>query len=138
MNYGIYEKKSCLAQKDEEFLHIQDLIDSKRKMLYDKQKKLKLITNQNHFLDYVKDDYAKYYDYISGQKKEQIIALELLNSYIDNLNVSGELSKHNIEDAKYEQSKILREIKSIKAGLHSIMNNTNSITSELKEKYIVK
>jgi hypothetical protein len=123
-----------MMQRDEQFMQIQELIGAKRQMLLDKQKKLQVITKQNHFLDVIKNDYAQYYNYISQQKNDQIKALELLNGYINDLTVSGKLSKHNIDDAKYEQGKILHEVKSIKKGLDSIMNNTKNINSELERK----
>ena len=123
-----------IMQRDEQFMQIQELIGAKRQMLLDKQKKLQVITKQNHFLDVIKNDYAQYYNYISQQKNDQIKALELLNGYINDLTVSGKLSKHNIDDAKYEQGKILHEVKSIKKGLDSIMNNTKLVNSELEKK----
>ena len=46
-----------LAKQDEQFLHIEELIEAKRRMLLDKQKKLKFISKQNQFLDVVKDEY---------------------------------------------------------------------------------
>jgi hypothetical protein len=117
-----------LVKRDEQLLQIEELINYKRKMLLDKQKKMRFISNQNKFLDDVKNDYAKYYNYIAQQKHEQLHALGLLNNYIHDLTVSGKLSTHNIEDAKYEQSKILHEIKNIKKGLDSIINDTNDIS----------
>jgi hypothetical protein len=123
-----------LAKQDEQFLHIEELIEAKRRMLLDKQKKLKFISKQNQFLDVVKDDYSKYYNYISKQKQDQIKALEILNSYIRDLTTSGKLTKHNIDDANFEQNKILREIKSIRKGLDSIMENSNTINTELDKK----
>ena len=93
-----------------------------------------MIFKQNHFLDAVKNDYVNYYNYISQQKQDQIMALELLNGYIHDLSYSGELSENNIEDAKFEQGKILREVKSIKKGLDDIINNTRNISSELNKK----
>ena len=123
-----------LAKHDEYFLHIEELIEAKRRMLLEKQKKLKFISKQNHFLDVIKDDYTKYYNYISKQKEDQIKALELLNSYIKDLSTSGKLTKHNIDDANFEQNKILREIKSIRKGLDNIIKNTDIINSELYNK----
>ena len=122
-----------LVECDERLLQIEGLIDAKRRMLLDKQKKLKMIFKQNHFLDAVKNDYVNYYNYISQQKQDQIMALELLNGYIHDLSYSGELSENNIEDAKFEQGKILREVKSIKKGLDDIINNTRNISSELNK-----
>ncbi len=117
-----------LVKSDERLLQIEELINAKRKMLLDKQKKMRFISKQNLFLEAVKNDYAKYSSYIAQQKREQMEALDLLNNYIHDLTVSGKLSKHNIEDAKYEQSKILNELKSIKKGLDSIINDANDIS----------
>jgi hypothetical protein len=120
-----------LVKNDEKLLQIEELIDSKRRMLLEKQKKIRFIAKQNRFLDAVKNDYVKYYNYIAQQKQDQIKALQLLDNYIHDLSRSGQLSKHNIEDAKVEQNKILKEVKSIKAGLESIMENTKYIDSQV-------
>lgn len=126
-----------LVKRDEQLLQIEELINAKRKMLLDKQKKLRFISKQNNFLDAVKNDYAKYYGYIAKQKREQIAALDVLNNYIQDLTVSGKLSKHNIEDAKHEQSKILNELKNIQKGLDGIMDDTNDININLKQKNLI-
>jgi hypothetical protein len=126
-----------LGEKDEQFLQIQNLIDDKRNMLLNKQKQFRFITKQNRFLDAVKNDYSKYYNYIADQKQEQIKALELLNGYINDLTVSGELSKHNIDDAKMEQNNILKEVKTIKEGLDSIIDDTNYIGTKVTQKRLV-
>jgi protein-tyrosine phosphatase len=136
MQQVIYHIKVPLEKKEEEFMHIQNLIETKRNLLLQKQKKLKLISKQNHFLQEVEMDYVRYYTYIIEQKNDQIKALEILNKYIQDLTESSNLTKYNIEDAKEEQRKILQEIKMIKKGLDFIMYNTNYINDSLKEKNI--
>lgn len=121
--------KVDLVLNDERLLHIENLIDAKKQLLLDKQKKFKCISNQNHYLNDIKEDYSKYYNYIAQQKQEQITVLEMLNKYIHDLTVAEKLSKYNIEDAKMEQDKILREIKHIKKGLDGIVKNANFINS---------
>ena len=123
MEYKIVPINNSLVENDEKILQIEELIEAKRRMLLEKQKKLKNISKQNQFLEAVKNDYTKYYDYISQQKQDQIKALGLLNGYIQDLSISGQLSKHNIDDAKFEQEKILKEINEIKKGLETIINN---------------
>jgi hypothetical protein len=49
-------------------------------------------------------------------------ALTILNKYIQDLSVTGELSKQNIEDARSEQKKILEEIDTIKNSLDTIVH----------------
>jgi hypothetical protein len=114
-----------LASKDDKFIKIQELINLKRKMLLDKQIKYKKISKQNHFLEEIKNDYSNYSNYIMKQKQEQIQALNLLKNYVDDLSVSGKLSKQNIKDSKYEQKKILNEINLIKTNLNQIIQNDN-------------
>lgn len=112
-----------LKSKDQQFIQIQKLIDLKRKMLLDKQVKYKKISKQNHFLEEIKNDYSNYSSYIMKQKQEQIQALNLLKNYVNDLSVSGNLSKQNIKDSEYEQKKILNEIKLIKTNLDEIIQN---------------
>ena len=126
-----------LENRDQQLLQIENLIDAKRKMLIGKQKKFKNLTKQNEFLSEVKQDYNKYYGYIVKQKEDQMSALTMLNGYIKDLTVSGNLSKNNIEDAKNEQHKILTEINSIKKGIDDIIKETGNINSEVKPKNVV-
>ena len=113
-----------LESKDQQFIQLQQLIDLKRKMLLDKQIKYKKIAKQNHFLEEIKNDYS---NYIMKQKQEQIQALEILQNYVRDLSVSGKLSKQNVKDAKYEQKKIIKELKSIKYNLDEVIQNNNDI-----------
>jgi hypothetical protein len=121
-----------IRENDERFIQIQELIDAKRNMLLEKQKKLHFITRQNQFLDVIRNDYEKYYGYINQQKKDQIRALEVLDEYIKDLTISGKLTKHNIEDAKEEQNKILSEVNAIKKNLDSIIVDTKELVNKNK------
>lgn len=116
---------------DEEYMHLQYVIEAKRRMLLKKQKKIQLLSKQNAFLEGIKKDYYNYNNYIVKQKQEQIIALELLNNYIKDLNKSGQLSESNMKDAKIEQNKILRELKMLKTNLDKIINDTNELDDTL-------
>jgi hypothetical protein len=119
-----------IKERDDQFIQLQQLIDAKKQMLINKQKKLRFITKQNKFLEAVKNDYQKYYFFIEQQKRDQIRALQVLDDYIKDLTLSGRLTKHNIEDAKSEQLKILREVKSIKNGLDFIIDDTEELSRE--------
>jgi hypothetical protein len=123
-----------LVERDNQFMQIQQLIDAKRDLLYKKQKNMKSIQKQNQFLGSIRDDYRKYNNYITQQKNDQIKALQIINSYINDLTETGKLSKYNIEDAKVEQDKIMQEVNSIRAGLDEIMDDTDYIGSEMKKK----
>jgi hypothetical protein len=126
-----------LADKDEQLIHLENLIESKRKMLLEKQKKLRFVYKQNQFLDVVRQDYDKYYSYIVKQKQDQMKALQLLNNYVVDLTRSGNLTKHNLADAKHEQRKIVSEMKSIQMNLDEIVSNTQDVHATLRNKHIV-
>jgi hypothetical protein len=126
-----------LENREQQFIQIENLIEAKRKMLLDKHQKINFISKQNQFLNEVKGDYNNYYNYISQQKKDQMEALNLLNKYINDLTISGELSKNNITDAKQEQQKILSELNTIKSSLDNIIKDTNDINTTLKQKKII-
>lgn len=119
-----------IKERDDQFMRLQEVIEAKKQMLLDKQKKLRFITQQNRFLEAVKNDYQNYYSFFEQQKRDQIRALELLDEYIKDLTISGRLTKHNIEDAKAEQYKILREVKSIKKSLDTLINDTQEPSSK--------
>ena len=119
-----------IEEKDKKFMDIQALIEAKRNMLINKQQKLAKIAKQNHFLDTIKTDYLKYYNYITQQKREQIQAMELLNTYIKDLSETGKLTKQNMADAKAEQEKIMNEVKSIKGNLDNIIDNIIDNTNQ--------
>lgn len=130
------EGTMVLLEIDERFMHINDVIDAKREMLMEKQHKLKKIVKKNVFLEEIKGDYLEYYNYIMKQKQEQMDALNLLNNYINELNEQNKLSKYNIEDAKMEQDKIMKEINEIQAGLNGIMKNTTELGKTINSKTI--
>jgi len=122
----ILSNQMNLATKDKQFIELQQLIDLKRNLLLNKQKKYKKIIKQNHFLEEIKNDYSNYSNYIMKQKQEQIQALEILHNYVKDLTISGNLSKQNVKDARYEQKKIIKELKSIKHNLDEVVQNSDN------------
>jgi hypothetical protein len=122
---------NVLETREANFLQIQAVIDAKRKMLLDKQKNFKVLTKQNHLLRDMKDDYSRYYKYIAQQKQEQLAALNLLKEYIHDLTTSGSLTRNNIKDAEMEQERLLREVKTIKTSLDSLVNKTKDLETDL-------
>ena len=120
-----------VAIRDEQLQQIQDLILLKENMLLNKKKELNSLHNQNKFLESVKCDYDIYLQYIVKQKEDQMMSLHLLNDYIEKLIKSGELQKYDIEDAKIEQHKIIKEINSIKTTLTDIVGTANTIRHQI-------
>ena len=59
--------------------------------------------------------------------------MHLLDNYINDLTNNGKLSRYNIEDAKQEQLKIIKEIKVIKHNLDLMLKDTRELSENLNK-----
>jgi hypothetical protein len=113
--------KLTLAERDLYLVHIDTLMDEKRKMLLEKQKTLQQTAKENEYLEMVRNDYRKYYNHIVKQKEDQINAMNYLNQYIDEIIVDGKLTDVDLENAKMEQEELIQEMANIKGKLDEII-----------------
>ena len=112
--------KLTLAERDLYLVHIDTLMDEKRKMLLEKQKTLQQTAKENEYLEMVRNDYRKYYNHIVKQKEDQINAMNYLKQYIDEIIVDGKLTDTDLENAKMEQDELIQEMDNIKGKLDEI------------------
>ena len=119
-------KNMSLGEKDSLLQNIEAQIESKRGMLLKKQKYLETASKENEFLGMVKNDYQRYYDYIVGQKREQIKAMNLLKTYVDDLIVTGKMTDADFQNAKQDQQHLVGEVGKIKKGLDEIMGTPHT------------
>ena len=119
---------------DNELMNVQDLIDKKRKYLLEKQMYIQHLEKQNKFLRDIRNDYNTYNQYMVKQRQDQILALHILNEYVQDLAISGKLTKTDLDDAKQEQANVLSEINKLKGSLGTIVQGTDDIYSSLRDK----
>ena len=112
--------KLTLAERDLYLVHIDKLMEEKRKMLLEKQKTLQQTAKDNEYLEMVRNDYRKYYNHIVKQKEDQINAMNYLNQYIDEIIVNGKLTDVDLENAKMEQDELIQEMAHIKSKMDEI------------------
>jgi len=112
--------KLTLAERDLYLVHIDTLMEEKRKMLLEKQKTLQQTAKENEYLEMVRNDYRKYYNHIVKQKEDQINAMNYLKQYIDEIIVDGKLTDTDLENAKMEQDELIQEMDNIKGKLDEI------------------
>jgi len=112
--------KLTLAERDLYLVHIDTLMDEKRKMLLEKQKTLQQTAKENEYLEMVRNDYRKYYNHIVKQKEDQINAMNYLKQYIDEIMVDGKLTDVDLENAKMEQDELIQEMSDIKSKMDEI------------------
>jgi len=113
--------KLTLAERDQCIKKIESQIEDKKNILIEKQKLINKNIKFNQLLEHIRKDYEKYYNYIIQQKREQIQAMNILNNYIRELSNSGSLSKNNLKDSKFEENKILNEIKHIEHSMNHLI-----------------
>ena len=113
--------KLTLAERELYLVHIDTIMDEKRRMLLEKQKALQETAKENEYLEIVRNDYKKYYDYIAKQKEDQIRAMNYLSQYIDEIIVNGKLTDADLENAKMEQGELIQEMGQIKDTLDEIV-----------------
>ena len=122
--------KLTLAERDLYLVHIDTLMDEKRKMLLEKQKTLQQTAKENEYLEMVRNDYRKYYNHIVKQKEDQINAMNYLKQYIDEIIVDGKLTDTDLENAKMEQDELIQEMGNIKGKLDEIIELQTDASDE--------
>jgi hypothetical protein len=122
--------KLTLAERDLYLVHIDTLMDEKRKMLLEKQKTLQQTAKENEYLEMVRNDYRKYYNHIVKQKEDQINAMNYLKQYIDEIMVDGKLTDVDLENAKMEQDELIQEMDNIKSKLDEIIELQRDASDE--------
>jgi len=117
--YPSYEY--TLAERDSYLVQIETQIEAKRNLLLGKRKFLENTLQQNQFLEGVKNDYHKYYDYIAKQKMEELRAMDILKQYTNDLIMSTQLTEYEIAQTKRDQQEIVNEMTKIKKALDEIV-----------------
>ncbi len=114
--------KKSLAERDLQLSHIENAIRNKKKLLVKKKGDLDKKFKLNQYLQGVKEDYNKYYDYILNEKQQQYNALVLLKEYMGDLMKTENLVDDQLRNAKYEQKNIINEIDKVKLELDELIN----------------
>ena len=112
-----------LSERDLHLQQIEREIKNKKRMLVKKKKDLEKKHKLNEYLETVKDDYSKYYNYILKEKQEQYNALVLLKEYLQDLIQTENLVDEQKRTAKYDQRDIMGEIDKVKAELDELVNH---------------
>ena len=111
-----------LAQRDLHLIQIEQEIKNKKNLLIKKKKDLDKKQNLNNYLDNVKDDYTKYYQYIIQEKRQQYDSLILLKEYMNDLIKTENLVDEQLRTARYDQKDIIGEIDKVKAELDEFIH----------------
>lgn len=117
MELEIIKRKGGRDDVDSKIEHLTEQIDARRHMLLSKQNTLKMASQQNQFLNMVRDDYARYYEVIAQYKQEQIDALKTLEKYVTDLKHSEDISEAHIDEITKDQMRIIKEMRTIRQNI---------------------
>lgn len=110
-----------LAERDNYVRRIEDQILAKREMLVKKRHYLDNIMHSNRFLQRIRNDYAKYNDYIRREKEEQLRAMQLLHQYTKDLEDSGERIEKDFKVIQRDSDYIMNEIGTLRTQLNDLV-----------------
>ena len=114
-----------LAIRDHKILQMKAELENRKKILCVKRHQLKNNAKENELLKFVLTDYEKYNTHIISQKEKQIMFLERLNDYIDNINIDLKLTDNKLKESKQEQREILKEITYLKNEIDNLVETTH-------------
>ena len=101
---------------------IKDQINTKQDHLLEQFKDLKKNTEENEYLESVKNDYAKYFNYISSVKSDQLNAFENINKYLDKIGGELKINDSLLKETREDQKKVLGEINKLRTELDKIIS----------------
>ena len=119
-----------LAIRDHKIIQMKAEIENRKKILCTKRHQLKNNAKENNLLKFVLTDYEKYNTHIISQKEKQIMFLERLNEYIDNINIDLKLTDNKLKESKHEQREILKEITYLKNEIDNLVETSKENTNE--------
>lgn len=112
-----------LTERDKYLTQVENQMQAKKDLINQKRVALNENIKQNHFLENVREDYNKYYNYIIQQKEDQVKAMQILDEYVKDIIISNKLTEHDLQNAKREQQQILDQLDILKNELDSLISN---------------
>ena len=102
-------------------MQIEKEIKGKRMFIVNKKKELDQQNDDNEFLDEVRGNYSKYYNYILKEKQQQLKSMHILKQYLADLVKTDTLLDNELSEASRDHEQTLQEIKKITAELEQII-----------------
>ena len=114
--------------KDLKIYRMKDLLDRKRKLMFNKEREIKELGKQNTFLETVVDDYKKYNATILEEKIKQKKALKILSDHIREISKNIKDDEFRLNRVKMDQTALLQEIQYIRDEIAYVLNSSGNDT----------
>ena len=98
-------------------------IKEKQQYLQERFKELEKNKSDNLYLNDLKKDYQKYFNYINTIKQDQLSAFESISSYLDKVGCELKSTDTLLQETKHDQKIVLSEINKLREELNKITTN---------------
>jgi chromosome segregation ATPase len=121
-------------KKDVRIYKMKDMLRNKRKQMFDKEKEIRDIIEQNSFLETVVNDYENYNNIILDEKRKQKKALKVLSDHIREISKNIKNDEFKLNRVKMDQTALLKEIQNIRDEIEYVLktrgDNNNYVSSD--------
>jgi hypothetical protein len=117
---------NATMKKDVRIYKMKDILSRKRKQMFDKEKEMKEIGEQNSFLETVINDYENYNNIILDEKIKQKKALKILSDHIREISKNIKNDEFKLNRVKMDQTALLKEIQTIRGEIEYVLKTRGS------------
>ena len=115
-----------ISIRDKLLDNLQIELEHRKNMLKKKSIDIQSLSSENRFLENVKDDYQKHYQYMKKIKEEQYRSMGIIADYLDSLLEQSKIADNSVRKAKNQQNKILSEMGKIEEEIEDLMKLTQN------------
>jgi len=117
---------NATRKKDLKIYRMKDLLDKKRKLMFEKEREIKELGKQNSFLETVVHDYENYNTVILEEKIKQKKALKILSDHIREISKNINSDEFKLNRVKVDQTLLLDEIQNIRDEIEYVLRSNGS------------
>lgn len=117
---------NATRKKDLKIYRMKDLLDKKRKLMFEKEREIKELGKQNSFLETVVHDYENYNTVILEEKIKQKKALKILSDHIREISKNIKSDEFKLNRVKVDQTLLLDEIQNIRDEIEYVLRTSGS------------
>ena len=110
-----------LALRDKIIQKMESELINRKRILSKQLKTLVRTSNENNFLNFVRNDYNHYYNTLVKDKHRQCEALERLSTYISNITSDVQMTETLLRETQTQQTQLLEEIAHIRFELNELL-----------------
>lgn len=129
---------TSIKNKDMRIFKMKIMLEEKRKQMFEKEREVRELQQNNSFLETVISDYEKYNKAILEEKNKQKKAIQILSEHIRDISREIKNDDYKLGRVKNDQYMLLEELKNIQNEMKealSLNGSKNEYTSTDEQKY---